>query len=134
MRGYDKRMTDYLNARFTQLGESVDRGSRNIAYIYGHTHSSRAPYAPRVDIENLTAANTGAWQRLIAPEIVKKRYSNRNEVLTKLQLADLPPCYSAIWIKLTDDRTVPLNPLLVYWRFDKDKERWSFTRSCEERE
>lgn len=133
VRGYDVRLSEYLTERLRTL-KDVDLSASNVLYVYGHTHGARAKFRPRVSYDNVLAANSGAWQRLISPSAVKARYKDPKLVLKNLKLETLPPCYSAIWIRFSGDSTADLDPALVYWAYDGTKETWSFARTCPERE
>ena len=101
-------------------------------FIYGHTHRRDPGFHP---LENgnwdPVVMNSGAWQRVVESEqleqIIKAEGLSSDEVLTKLELEKLPPCYTVIKIEPYKEKP---DPLLLYWREDKQGE-WGFSERCD---
>ena len=101
-------------------------------FIYGHTHRRDPGFHP---LENgnwdPVVMNSGAWQRVVESEqleqIIKAEGLRSDEVLTKLELEKLPPCYTVIKIEPYKEKP---DPLLLYWREDKQGE-WGFSERCD---
>jgi UDP-2,3-diacylglucosamine pyrophosphatase LpxH len=127
---------------FTRRLEKIDetlsregkRDTRFKLFIYSHTHrADRGFYPSRLYRPewNPLVMNTGAWQRVITKEMFDELKGKRKltdaEVLQKLRVEDLPPCYTVILVAPYTDQP---NPSLEYWAKNRES-RWSFADSCE---
>lgn len=76
---------------------------RMMNFIYGHTHEYQEPWTARVDGGSVTVANTGAFQRVIDEKGFERRRTDkqlsRSESLRKIDLSDLPACYTFVVIE-----------------------------------
>lgn len=118
----------YLESRYQALraASAVTRPFR--VFVYGHTHAAKAPFRLPGDRLRAQVVNTGAWQRVISPLELQSRAANvpESEVLQRLNVEDLPPCYSFIEVAPYKDSP---SPQLRYWRQEKDR-RWSAGNDC----
>jgi len=100
-------------------------------FIYGHTHRRDTGFYPLKGNWNPRVINSGAWQRVVESEqlnqIVKSGNLSSDEVLSKLELEKLPPCYTVVMIKPYQNEP---DPRLSYWRKDKQG-GWGFSDSCD---
>jgi hypothetical protein len=129
-------------ARNAVLAEHLDKTCRGLdgcttnpfdVYVFSHTHLAVPAYSPiNKGTWRPTVVNTGAWQRVVTPEqlsaLREKRKLPEKEVLQKLEVEDLPPCYSAILVQPYGG-TVKPTPVVRYWRAQKEG-TWGFSRQC----
>jgi hypothetical protein len=77
--------------------------------------------------------NTGAWQRLAKVEdldrLRREKGWSAKQVLSSIDLADLPPCYSFIVVKTKDGVDLPG---LRYWTKGADGS-WKVRSGCSEK-
>jgi UDP-2,3-diacylglucosamine pyrophosphatase LpxH len=124
----------YVNQYLANVVENLPElkgKSDQVIFVYGHTHAAMRAVPLR---SRFTVFNSGAWQRLISREAVAAKATKygwtADQVLNKLELKDLPACYSFIWIPLVSGK--PADAKLRYWMLEGDT--WRFKASCPERE
>lgn len=90
--------------------------------VYGHTHQFEMPWVVKLEggIE-IKVANTGAFQRLIDEVAFKARLKRRTPVegLRTMDLAELPPCYTAILVPAAGENA-DLAPEVKAWRMEEN--------------
>jgi UDP-2,3-diacylglucosamine pyrophosphatase LpxH len=122
----------YIESVVSQL-PSIRSSDTPVTFVYGHTHTAMRAEPSRN--ARFTIVNDGAWQRLISgnsmAELAKKNGWAAGDVLKKVRLADLPACYSFVWIPFSLGAKA-LDPKLRYWMLDGDN--WKFATSCPDRE
>lgn len=70
-------------------------------YVFGHSHEARDRMSVRVGNDEVSAFNTGAFQRLIDEKrLLQKKRENESEVelLSRLRHEDLASCYATVAI------------------------------------
>lgn len=127
----DSILREYLSGRFAQLRKSAGITEPFKIYIYGHTHGADSGFRPLATSHpdwNPIVLNTGAWQRTVTPEQLRglecRAQSGRSVI--ELQPDDLPPCYSAVFVR----PTAPDRPELRYWTRDAAG-AWRFESTCQ---
>jgi UDP-2,3-diacylglucosamine pyrophosphatase LpxH len=124
----------YLDSVISQL-PSVKGTDTPVTFVYGHTHgATRAVPAANARFKII---NTGTWQRIVSGKTIADRARKSgwaaNQVMDKVQLAELPQCYSFVWIPFSlGGKSKSLDPKLRYWMLDGDA--WKFATDCPERE
>jgi hypothetical protein len=127
----DKVLADHL----LSTGEKLVRAGRLTpgkpfqVFIYSHTHHAEGGFHPLGGPWQPTVANTGAWQRLLDRATLEKIKTQKGwsdrEVLSKLKLENLPPCYSFVLVKPYQDSPAPL---LRYWALADGS--WTVRTEC----
>ena len=85
------------------------------------------PCAPAPETKSLwdpIVVNSGAWQRVVYPDQVaalRQKAAERQKDVLELRPEDLPACYSAVLIDMTQR---PLGPELLWWHHSMDRARW----------
>jgi UDP-2,3-diacylglucosamine pyrophosphatase LpxH len=126
--------TFYVNKHVSDIDAKFPlvRNSDFVTYVYGHTHAAtRAMPGPT---SRFTVINTGAWQRLVSADTVaataKRERWSTDQVIGNLKLADLPACYSFVWIPFQLGKVAEAK--LRYWALEGGL--WKFTVACSARE
>lgn len=84
------------------LRKRLEAYPRMRTFIYGHTHQLEERWPVRVnDLVSVDVLNSGAFQRVVDEEdylasVRVKHFATPAEGLSKLDLDDLPPCYTAV--------------------------------------
>jgi len=94
------------------LAQRLEQYPRMRVFIYGHTHELEKRWSVKVNsLISVDVLNSGAFQRVVDEngylERAHKKGVTPAEGLSKLDLNDLPPCYSAVLMPETPDRTKP---------------------------
>jgi len=115
---------EHLENTYKLLNLSKKAKTRFDVFIYGHTHRADPGFRPLKGAWNPIVVNAGAWQRVVGPEqlelIRNKEGLSKQDVLLKLKLEQLPPCYTLVMIEPYQKEPAPK---LWYWRQDKNG-RW----------
>jgi hypothetical protein len=95
-------LTDYLRGKLAQSGSSQMR-----MFIYSHTHELEQEWSVQVtDLRKVAVFNTGAFQRVVDEDAFLKLANKRNltpaEALRQLTPDDLPACYTAVVIRISE--------------------------------
>jgi hypothetical protein len=129
-------------ARNTVLAEHLEKTCRTLegcsinrfrVFVFSHTHLAVPAYFPiKKGTWRPTVVNTGAWQRVVTPNQLlalskKHQLHDEDKVLQKLEVEDLPACYSVILVQPYG--TEKPSPVLRYWRAQKEG-TWGFSRQC----
>ena len=111
-----------LRRKFIKDGNSVTPQ----VYIFGHTHVAKASVPQRVDDGaygdfSIEVANTGAFQRVVTKEQVRrilaeKKKTKADATFFDLRPEDLPACYSFIYVGPYANN--PGRPELRRWSFN----------------
>jgi hypothetical protein len=129
-------MKEHLLKTYREMWTSDNRTPAFRIYLFGHTHT-RYKKNVMVDDEGgwpITVCNTGAFQRVATREQIdsikkcKKARQGANltdaEVLTKIRIEDLPPCYTFVRIdpykKEADPRRAKPEAKLMYWTLNSN--------------
>jgi UDP-2,3-diacylglucosamine pyrophosphatase LpxH len=102
----DKHFGDHLLATSERLARAGRPPRAFSVFVFSHTHAAHRGFYPlrrREPAWDPHVVNTGAWQRVIAPEAlaaIQAREGWRDaEVLTRMTLERLPACYSAVVVE-----------------------------------
>jgi hypothetical protein len=128
-RSRDTIVSTYLAERFQQLKGAGAVTVPFKTFIYGHTHFADAGFHPMAESNpdwNPTVLNTGAWQRTVTPDQLKRLTCRvaANQSVIELTPEALPPCYTAVFLKSG------AVPELRYWTMDAAKQ-WRFDSTCQ---
>lgn len=89
-------LAEHLRQRLDEPGLGAVR-----VFVYGHTHELEAPWTVPTDVRPITVLNSGAFQRVVDEPGFLARANARGwtpaEALRRLTVADLAPCYTAVW-------------------------------------
>lgn len=101
------------------------------AFVYGHTHAVEDAWTLDVtDLRKVTIANTGAFQRVVDDEkfaaAAVKKDITPVEALRKLSVADLPPCHTAVVVRVEDGR-----PKVEVRNWIEEKDAGRFGGACD---
>lgn len=129
----DKHFGDHLLATSDRLARA-GRPARSFSlFVFSHTHAAHPglyPLRQREPAWNPKVINTGAWQRVIAPDTlaaIQAREGWRNaEVLDRMTLERLPACYSAV---IVEPYTSAPDAVLRWWK-EIAPGRWDFATDC----
>ena len=94
-------------------------------FVYSHTHLVDGGFNPIRSGWNPRVVNTGAWQRVVAPETIKEWKLAPGEALRRTVDA-LPACYSLVWV--APYATTPVGEIKS-WR-QKPDSSWDFGPMC----
>jgi UDP-2,3-diacylglucosamine pyrophosphatase LpxH len=96
--GFLRRRKDVIFDHIQKLRAKLAPGM--VTYVFSHTHRAEMPYLARMKGPfQPKVVNTGAWQRIVTPEQIAKRFSPPESVLDNLTLEQLPRCYSFVAIE-----------------------------------
>jgi hypothetical protein len=121
----DEIFSKHLKKISAALGQ---RSRRFNLFVYSHTHLVDDGFDP-MRTENIgwdpRVVNTGAWQRVVSPEIVASWKVSAAEALRR-GVDTLPACYSLVWVAPYMD-----NPVAEVrsWQ-QKDAGSWNFGPRC----
>jgi UDP-2,3-diacylglucosamine pyrophosphatase LpxH len=123
-------VSTYLTERFQQLKSAGAVAQPFKTFIYGHTHSADAGFHPMAESNpdwNPTVLNTGAWQRTVTPDQLKRLACrvSANQSVIELTPEALPACYTAVFV-----RPGAAVPELRYWTMDAGQQ-WKFDTTCQ---
>jgi UDP-2,3-diacylglucosamine pyrophosphatase LpxH len=124
-------VSGYLSERFKEMKAASIVSQPFNAFIYGHAHLADAGFRPMAESNpdwNPIVLNTGAWQRTVTPDQIKRLTCRvkANQSVIELPPEELPACYTAVFLPPGAGTPVPE---LRYWTTD-DGKRWLFDKTC----
>lgn len=120
-----------LGAHLQEVASAQQNRRALQLFIYGHTHAPESAFMPmagNMDDWQPVAINTGAWQRVVHPEVLEKwretTHSSHGQALA-LQPSALPACYS--FVAVAPYAAAP-NAQLAFWT--QQGGPWQYAPSC----